>query len=49
MSTTPLRYAVIGAGGISNTHLANIATQPNVTVVGISDPVDFAKWRDLGE
>jgi predicted dehydrogenase len=49
MSTTSLRYAVIGAGGISATHLAAIATQPNVTVVGMSDPVDFAKWRDLGE
>lgn len=48
MSTTPLRYAVIGAGGISATHLGAIATQPNVNLVGISDPVDFAKWRDLG-
>jgi len=49
MSTPPLRYAVIGAGNISGTHLAAIATQPNVTLVGMSDPVDFAKWRDLGE
>lgn len=41
----PLRYAVIGAGGISAMHLNAIATQPNVEVVGISDPADPAKWR----
>jgi predicted dehydrogenase len=45
MSTQTLRYAVIGAGGISATHLNGIATQPRVEVVGISDPADPAKWR----
>lgn len=45
MSHTTLRYAVIGAGGISATHLNAIATQPGVEVVGISDPADPTKWR----
>ena len=45
MSTTPLRYAVFGAGGIANTHLGAIATQPGVTLVGICDPADPATWR----
>ncbi len=45
MNPTPLRYAVIGAGGISAMHLNAIATQPGVEVVGISDPADPAKWR----
>jgi len=50
MSThTPLRYAVIGAGNISTAHLGAIATQPNVSLVGMSDPVDPARWRPLGE
>jgi predicted dehydrogenase len=49
MSIIPLRYAVIGAGNISATHLSAIATQPNVELVGISDPVDTARWRPLGE
>jgi predicted dehydrogenase len=45
MSTPPLRYAVIGAGGISGTHLKAIATQPGVELVGLSDPADPALWR----
>lgn len=50
MSTTPpLRYAVIGAGNISATHLDAIATQPNVELVGIGDPMEISRWRDLGE
>lgn len=45
MSITPIRYAVIGAGGISATHLHAIAKLPAVEVVGISDPADPATWR----
>jgi predicted dehydrogenase len=45
MSQPTLRYAVIGAGGISAMHLNAIATQPGVEVVGISDPADPAQWR----
>ncbi|MFZ9681748.1 MAG: Gfo/Idh/MocA family protein [Cephaloticoccus sp.] len=45
MNPTPLRYAVIGAGGISATHLNAIATLPGIEVVGISDPADPATWR----
>lgn len=49
MHEQPLRYAVIGAGGIANYHLRDIAGQPGVTVVGISDPADPASWRVAGE
>jgi predicted dehydrogenase len=45
MPVPSLRYAVIGAGGISSTHLKAIATQPGVELVGISDPTDPAQWR----
>ena len=45
MSITPIRYAVIGAGGISATHLHAIAKLPAVEVVGISDPADPATRR----
>ena len=45
MPAPSLRYAVIGAGGISATHLKAIATQPGVELVGISDPADPAQWR----
>ena len=45
MSITPIRYAVIGAGGISATHLHAIAKLPAVEVVGISDPAGPATWR----
>jgi predicted dehydrogenase len=45
MSITPIRYAVIGAGGISATHLHAIAKLPAVEVVGISDPADPSTWR----
>ncbi len=49
MSASPLRYAVIGAGNISAAHFGAIATQPNVEVVGIADPMEFSRWRNLGE
>lgn len=45
MSTPTLRYAVIGAGGISGMHLNAIAALPGVELVGISDPADPARWR----
>jgi predicted dehydrogenase len=49
MHDQPLRYAVIGAGGIANYHLRDIAGQPGVAVVGISDPADPAAWRITGD
>ncbi|MFI5357258.1 MAG: Gfo/Idh/MocA family protein, partial [Opitutales bacterium] len=45
MPAQPLRYAVIGAGGISGMHLNAIAPQPGVTVVGVADSADPARWR----
>ena len=48
MTDTPLRYAVIGAGGIAQVHLQAIATLPGVTVVGIADPADPQTWRISG-
>ena len=45
MEPTPLRYAVIGVGGIAQVHLRDIASQPGVTVVGLADDADPAKWR----
>ena len=45
MQTQPLRYAVIGAGGISHVHLKEIAGQPGVTVVGLADTADPKTWR----
>jgi predicted dehydrogenase len=48
MTDTPLRYAVIGAGGIAQVHLQAIATLPGVTVVGIADPADPQRWRISG-
>ncbi|MEY3774283.1 MAG: hypothetical protein RLZZ129_1063 [Verrucomicrobiota bacterium] len=48
MNDTPLRYAVIGAGGIAQVHLQAIAGLPGVTVVGIADPADPRTWRLSG-
>ncbi len=48
MSSTPLRYAVIGAGGIAQFHLSSIASLPEVTVVGLADPADPKLWRIAG-
>lgn len=45
MSTPDLRYAVFGAGGISSVHLNAIASQPGVSLVGVCDPADPARWR----
>jgi predicted dehydrogenase len=45
MASQPLRYAVIGAGGIAHVHLNDIAGKPGVTVVGIADPADPKTWR----
>jgi predicted dehydrogenase len=35
---TPLRVAVIGAGGIAGRHVANLSWFPGVRLVGIADP-----------
>ncbi len=48
MTNSPLRYAVIGAGGIAQVHLQAIATLPGVEVVGIADPADPKTWRISG-
>ncbi len=45
METKPLRYAVIGAGGISTMHLNDILAKPGVALVGIADPADPKLWR----
>lgn len=49
MPTTPLRFAVIGAGGIAMTHLRDIGGQPGVNIVGLADPADPATWRISSE
>lgn len=45
MAHSPLRYAVIGAGGVSHYHLRDIASKPGVAVVGIADTADPQGWR----
>jgi len=45
MEPTPLRYAVIGLGGVAQVHLRDIASQAGVTVVGFADDADPARWR----
>src|SRR6478735_5794982 len=45
MSTQPLRYAVIGAGGIAQVHLKDIGGKAGVTVVGLADTADPKTWR----
>jgi len=45
MNIQPLRYAVIGAGGISHVHLNDILAKPGVTLVGVADPADTKHWR----
>lgn len=45
MPNSPLRYAVIGTGGIAQVHLKDIAGQPGVTVVGLADTADPKTWR----
>lgn len=45
MENQPLRYAVIGAGGIAQYHLNDILAKPGITLVGIADPADPAHWR----
>jgi predicted dehydrogenase len=45
MPTSPLRYAVIGAGGIAAYHLRDIGSQPGVEIVGLADTADPATWR----
>ena len=49
MKIFPLRYAVIGMGGIAQTHLRDIATQPGVTVVGLADVTDPQTWKVAAE
>ena len=46
---TPLRYALLGAGAAARSHLAAIAHQPGVSLVGIADPADPDTWRISGE
>jgi predicted dehydrogenase len=46
---TPLRYALIGAGAAARSHLAGIAHQPGVNLVGIADPTDPKRWRISGD
>jgi predicted dehydrogenase len=46
---TPLRYALIGAGAAARSHLAGIAHQPGVSLVGIADPIDPKRWRISGD
>ena len=36
---TPIRAAVIGAGGIASRHIANLAWFPGVRLVAVADPV----------
>lgn len=36
---TPIRVAVIGAGGIAGRHIANLAWFPGVRLVGVADPL----------
>jgi predicted dehydrogenase len=36
---TPIRVAVIGAGGIASRHIANLAWFPGVRLVAVADPV----------
>ena len=49
---TPLRYALVGAGAAARSHLASIAHQPGVNLVGIADPTDPKEvaylWRLRG-
>jgi predicted dehydrogenase len=45
MANTPLRYAVVGLGGVAQVHLRDIASQPGVTVVGFADATDPKTWR----
>lgn len=45
MEPTPLRYAVIGAGGIAHVHLNDLGKKPGVTVVGLADTADPKTWR----
>ncbi len=45
MPSTPLRYAVIGFGGVAQVHLRDIAAQPGTTVVGLADSTDPATWK----
>jgi predicted dehydrogenase len=45
----PLRYALFGAGSAARLHLADIAKQPGVELVGIADPADRASWRIAAE
>ena len=45
METSAIRYAVIGVGGVAQTHLSAIASQTGVTVVGLTDSTDPKTWR----
>lgn len=45
MEPNPLRYAVIGMGGISSYHLRDIGVQPGISVVGFADAVDPKSWK----
>jgi len=45
MAPTPLRYAVIGFGGVAQVHLREISAQPGITVVGLADSTDPATWK----
>ena len=45
MEPPPLRYAVIGFGGVAQVHLRDIAALPGITVVGLADATDPATWK----
>ena len=45
MENLAVRYAVIGVGGVAQAHLAAIASQPGVVVVGLTDTTDPKTWR----
>ena len=45
MTTTPLRFAIIGAGRIGAVHAAGIAAHPGTRLVLVADPVDGAAAR----
>lgn len=49
MTTTPLRFAIIGAGRIGAVHAAGIAAHPGTHLALVADPVDGAAARLAGQ
>lgn len=45
MSHTPLRFAIVGMGGIAQLHLSSICSHAGVTLVGMADVTDPKGWR----